>query len=120
MRISDWSSDVCSSDLALGAEPLDHFEHRAVDLGDDLDHAVMVAQIDEDEVAVIALAMYPTRDTDGFPGAVRAKLAAGMGAIGVHDGISDCVTPARSEEHTSEPQSLMRISHPVFCLKKKK
>src|SRR3546814_18330921 len=96
MRISDWSSDVCSSDLALGAEPLDHFEHRAVDLGDDLDHAVMVAQIDEDEVAVIALAMYPTRDTDGFPGAVRAKLAAGMGALGVHDGISDCFTPSRA------------------------
>src|SRR3546814_8975664 len=76
---------------ARGADPLDHFEHRAVDLGDDLDHAVMVAQIDEDEVAVIALAMYPTRDTDGF----------------------------RSEEHTSELQSLMRISYAVFCLKKK-
>src|SRR3546814_14805781 len=86
---------------ARGAQPLDHFEQRAVDLGDDLDHAVMVAQIDEDEVAVSAPAMYPTRYTDGFPGAGRAKLAAGMGAIGVHDGISDCVTPARAGDRTS-------------------
>src|SRR3546814_1067366 len=33
---------------------------------------------------------------------------------------SDCTVPARSEEHTSELQSLMRISYAVFCLKKKK
>src|SRR3546814_2484132 len=31
-----------------------------------------------------------------------------------------CTLPARSEEHTSELQSLMRISYAVFCLKKKK
>src|SRR3546814_3552283 len=31
-----------------------------------------------------------------------------------------CITPWRSEEHTSELQSLMRISYAVFCLKKKK
>src|SRR3546814_7637274 len=36
------------------------------------------------------------------------------------DGMHLDVTPARSEEHTSELQSLMRISYAVFCLKKKK
>src|SRR3546814_6262861 len=33
---------------------------------------------------------------------------------------SDCLTARRSEEHTSELQSLMRISYAVFCLKKKR
>src|SRR3546814_8973504 len=37
----------------------------------------------------------------------------------VADYIDDCITDARSEEHTSELQSLMRISYAVFCLKKK-
>src|SRR3546814_5439663 len=39
-------------------------------------------------------------------------------AVAVHDG--DALAQVRSEEHTSELQSLMRISYAVFCLKKKK
>src|SRR3546814_8872455 len=39
---------------------------------------------------------------------------------GVRDQLSDAAAAARSEEHTSELQSLMRISYAVFCLKKKK
>src|SRR3546814_9013531 len=41
-------------------------------------------------------------------------------AVGAHGGSPDGVLPTRSEEHTSELQSLMRISYAVFCLKKKK
>src|SRR3546814_10909339 len=43
----------------------------------------------------------------------------GRGRSG-HKGSHDCRSTARSEEHTSELQSLMRISYAVFCLKKKK
>src|SRR3546814_3333869 len=51
------------------------------------------------------------RPADAWPG--RARLSRpGAGYIG------GCA-PARSEEHTSELQSLMRISYAVFCLKKK-
>src|SRR3546814_4526842 len=91
MRISDWSSDVCSSDLD---RPV--IEHRAgaddrcVARGRAVDHR--------------AFRPHPgDLDLDGqrVAGAVRRRAD-------------------RSEEHTSELQSLMRISYAVFCLKKKK
>src|SRR3546814_5884967 len=100
MRISDWSSDVCSSDLAAGVGNIVAEEDVALD-----EIAVAVAQhkgalrrqhqIFADDVA----ARLDRDDLD---------LAAAM--------IEDI---ARSEEHTSELQSLMRISYAVFCLKKK-
>src|SRR3546814_1297521 len=55
-------------------------------------------------------------------GHVRARLAAGEGRDLAQDADADDQQPAqpvRSEEHTSELQSLMRISYAVFCLKKK-
>src|SRR3546814_1474400 len=55
---------------------------------------------------------------------VLAHPAGGMGedvmAVVQRDARSAILPPARSEEHTSELQSLMRISYAVFCLKKKK
>src|SRR3546814_10694127 len=55
-----------------------------------------------------------------FPGLMRRRdELRGQGRLaGI--GISTCLEPSRSEEHTSELQSLMRISYAVFCLKKKK
>src|SRR3546814_10758449 len=116
MRISDWSSDVCASDR----------EGRA--------DAAAVLAADRDVLQVgIARRQAPGR---------RARLVvAGVHAAGV--GIDHlrqlvCIGAAqfrkpavvedhsrqfvlvRSEEHTSELQSLMRISYAVFCLKKKK
>src|SRR3546814_8907819 len=87
MRISDWSSDVCSSDLRLH---LLRFGGGQVDLVDD-GHDLMI-MLD--------------RLID-----VGQRLR--FHALGrVHH--------QRSEEHTYELQSLMRISYAVFCLKKKK
>src|SRR3546814_6488776 len=92
MRISDWSSDVCSSDLVGGAMvPLDEC------------HTVL------DWMAALALPALLVSGT--YLGAISHTLTA-LAALDAR-GIS------RSEEHTSELQSLMRISYAVFCLKKK-
>src|SRR3546814_3847909 len=96
MRISDWSSDVCSSDL-----PHLSLEREAP-------HALVLAlavhQRAEDGVAIDARDASPHKPRRAVD--ERADLA-----------IAD--RPKRSEEHTSELQSLMRISYAVFCLKKK-
>src|SRR3546814_3515056 len=93
MRISDWSSDVCSSDV-FGAEAqiLD-----AVSLRDDI--ALFLTREFGDRV--------DDRDLH------RARDGRGTD-------IERAAEDERSEEHTSELQSLMRISYAVFCLKKKK
>src|SRR3546814_1338298 len=90
MRISDWSSDVCSSDL---------LRDRAIDLE---------ARLDEHEIGAA-----PERGDRGHrrPHAEHARFVAG--------GRHHAAPALRSEEHTSELQSLMRISYAVFCLKKK-
>src|SRR3546814_5573727 len=99
MRISDWSSDVCSSDLEIcgrcGKAPI---SGERADLGyldfDDLLHRrslsrkLRSSQPDR-----------PTQETEQRQ--------------------NDDGQPPRSEEHTSELQSLMRISYAVFCLTKK-
>src|SRR3546814_14813709 len=51
------------------------------------------------------------------PAAASRRLPVGLGGLG---GVLVVVVVVRSEEHTSELQSLMRISYAVFCLKKKK
>src|SRR3546814_4172476 len=101
MRISDWSSDVCSSDLRV--------DDGRLDVGDDprlgqSDAEPVQPLADEGQVLVL-----------GAPG---QDLVADDEQAGGNGG-SRLVRP-RSEEHTSELQSLMRISYAVFCLKKKK
>src|SRR3546814_1878602 len=88
MRISDWSSDVCSSDLLnplLFRAATDHGHHLNL-------------------TAVRYL-------VEGQHRHIRQMLAQELEQRPAHE---------RSEEHTSELQSLMRISYAVFCLKKKK
>src|SRR3546814_2567836 len=107
MRISDWSSDVCSSDLELRRWLLGP-ESRARGRRRGLAARLMdVASYDEQGAAAIEAIIRAARDlpSEGW----LARLAEG-----------DPFGPIRSEEHTSELQSLMRSSYAVFCLKKKK
>src|SRR3546814_2938158 len=101
MRISDWSSDVCSSDLPVVTV---------------FTAGIAVISASSQVKDFLGLAM-PQVPADFLPkwaaygtaiGTIQpATLAIGAGAL-------------RSEEHTSELQSLMRISYAVFCLKTKK
>src|SRR3546814_6095535 len=98
MRISDWSSDVCSSDLAYR-----HAERRRR-------LALAGAGVDDDQPLFDRL----RRDLLRLR---RLDLLHLRPVLGVAPRLHQ--KRARSEEHTSELQSLMRISYAVFCLKKK-
>src|SRR3546814_7875535 len=106
MRISDWSSDVCSSDLGLAHhERLEAFPAQFLQHGGGGDVAVPFRT-----AFVRCIGKDGRRD--------GADLVVGQGTFRTqHRGTG---SKARSEEHTSELQSLMRISYAVFCLKKKK
>src|SRR3546814_1161178 len=119
MRISDWSSDVCSSDLA-----------------------VLAVQVDR-TAALARVGLHEHRDRQHLRGLARPavghqfkRVACGQRMLQTHAGLvlvrrlagvevqragagRAPVDAQRSEEHTSELQSLMRISYAVFCLKKK-
>src|SRR3546814_8736100 len=102
MRISDWSSDVCSSDVGA-------FHARAVD--EDLAIRARLGQVRhaggvelEPDVVLVAAVV------------VDLVVAGAQGGVDdAHEAAHDAVL-VRSEEHTSELQSLMRISYAVFCL----
>src|SRR3546814_9211898 len=112
MRISDWSSDVCSSDLN-GVDA----QHQLARL-EGLGQVVVGAGLEAGD-AVLGLAHGgQQQDRHGaFPAQGFRELQAGL--AGHHD-VEHQQVEGRSEEHTSELQSLMRISYAVFCLKKKK
>src|SRR3546814_1020016 len=109
MRISDWSSDVCSSDLTV---------------------LIIVVCKSIAAYAIVRLFAHPHRTAltvaaslaqIGEFSFILAGLGVGLGVM-PEDGRDLILAGAilRSEEHTSELQSLMRISYAVFCLKKKK
>src|SRR3546814_3363312 len=127
MRISDWSSDVCSSDLAAGVQALVDADRarggRAQHLRAGQQPGAGAAVLAVAAAAAERVAGRRRSGADGAVRAVRAGLAAGA-VEHVPDQPLRSVRPApglapRSEEHTSELQSLMRISYAVFCLKKK-
>src|SRR3546814_3978787 len=145
MRISDWSSDVCSSDLAEQLAPAEG--HRA---GVEDRQVVLVAvghvEVEQPRLQGVDVVVAAEADVavEVQPGVERAdrRAAAGrcLGVAGVEVFGQLVVEPVagvaprqgrgdeparaaqrhahRSEEHTSELQSLMRISYAVFCLKK--
>src|SRR3546814_3883181 len=99
MRISDWSSDVCSSDLGRPRPEQPDREPREAEQQDrDADRFVQLVSR-EKFGAIVPLERPAERDLESE---------------------QQRDEPVRSEEHTSELQSLMRISYAVFCLKKKK
>src|SRR3546814_6112148 len=116
MRISDWSSDVCSSDL-----------DEVPGLGPETGFTQSVCTTRHASAAYDAYLAFLEN-----PGPVIVGAAAGASCFGpayefvmILDRdlrkrkLRDRVPMTRSEEHTSELQSLMRISYAVFCLKKK-
>src|SRR3546814_3082980 len=113
MRISDWSSDVCSSDLT-----------RARRL-----HRRLAGRRQGQARGRCGGGREGRRPRHRRSARTRAPAAQAAGAAEPAipaDGLPTCTEPsqchhaARSEEHTSELQSLMRKSYAVFCLKKKK
>src|SRR3546814_8290105 len=109
MRISDWSSDVCSSDLPR------------------LAIFAAAAQVRDREYAALVDPGEPRRREGGGHRHVEAAIAIekrrrSLGSVKAflhHDEHRHLGAVLRSEEHTSELQSLMRISYAAFCLKKK-
>src|SRR3546814_2898641 len=131
MRISDWSSDVCSSDLLALACASGEIFHLAC-YGRD---ALRVSFFDD-------RCNQSARDGHGDRNICPLKLEHGVASKlniatrcrhqgqslsldepivdrHLHTVVAELIVDLRSEEHTSELQSLMRISYAVFCLKKK-
>src|SRR3546814_2303371 len=117
MRISDWSSDVCSSDLKQLPDGFNDY--------DDVRYTVLCwaswyqDKGNKEKSGCSSIHIYDPRSgeliqqritTGGLEKISRYVVAMG----GVDDRLSERL---RSEEHTSELQSLMRISYAVFCLK---
>src|SRR3546814_3283188 len=121
MRISDWSSDVCSSDLLLGSE-----QDRGVMIFDDQCDAA--EEVFAQPVDQCTRTLHPDdrlrRDQmdRGRPLGQAPDHARMANAPRVDDAFGEEVAQPRdrSEEHTSELQSLLRTSYAVFCLQKKK
>src|SRR3546814_10166573 len=107
MRISDWSSDVCSSDLFP-------FPATFSVKGEALSHCARFRLLETETLGSTRTHEDPDRRPAGCqrPGTVRMQERN-------LDRAGRSRRSARSEEHTSELQSLMRISYAVFCLKKK-
>src|SRR3546814_6311464 len=134
MRISDWSSDVCSSDLEVSGWQSRDEAGSTGPSGFDSD-AILEAMYSQDpaltinpfvsdgsspasreflQSLLVSFDHQSRSSTNGLTGYMRGKLftlPAGnvIGLVGAES--------QRSEEHTSELQSLMRISYAVFCLK---
>src|SRR3546814_2963753 len=116
MRISDWSSDVCSSDLRLGGLVLQHLgllasgdgdAPRPLGLGDlahQLDGEQAVLELRTGHLDVVGKVEAPLEGTGG-DAAMEILHPVLLGVL---------LGTLRSEEHTSELQSLMRISYAVF------
>src|SRR3546814_4858728 len=120
MRISDWSTDVCSSDLYGGAMCVATLRTAAEGLGVDIPIRTVTATRGKVVRAqpVAALAAQGRWHMAGVFEELEDQLATWYPELGWSPDRLDAMV--RSEEHTSELQSLMRISYSVFCLKKKK
>src|SRR3546814_7897930 len=113
MRISDWSSDVCSSDLSPacfgshGAKCCALLPSSALGFNERLRQ---VKGLQGDGQGVLDVRPFDAIGAVKIGADQQAARLRGLGRVGLD----------RSEEHTSELQSLMRTSYAVFCLKKKK
>src|SRR3546814_2437460 len=116
MRISDWSSDVCSSDLDVDQNLLCHPKQLL---------STITASSPTALPARHQLPLSRLRERDGVRERQVARTQPRFRTPPTVQPFRTAAAPSppnscRSEEHTSELQSLMRISYAVFCLKKKK
>src|SRR3546814_5027431 len=109
MRISDWSSDVCSSDLREILVEQDQEIPPRRFAGDAIAHHLGDGKRHQQQ----------RRSEDRRDDAGSIDLQRQMAAVRLHPALRRAFRILRSEEHTSELQSLMPISYAVFCLKKK-
>src|SRR3546814_10534047 len=124
MRISDWSSDVCSSDLPLGAKDYSSFLINIANSGADtlvviaygadaansIKQAKQFGLLEKMNIVVPYMSAFLEK-------AIGSEIMGGVyGATGFWWTLQDQYP--RSEEHTSELQSLMRNSSAVFCMRK--
>src|SRR3546814_4300559 len=115
MRIRDWSSDACSSDLIIKGSALAALEDSNEEIGRKAVIELMKqvdAYIPEPERPLDKPFMMPIEDVFSISG--RGTVVTGRVETGIIK-----VGEERSEEHTSELQSLIRNSYAVFCLQKK-
>src|SRR3546814_1855098 len=114
MRISDWSSDVCSSDLARQRQHLAGFHDTAFQLAELVSQNLRLPFVKfairgiSRNLAAKDIGKRMRHDLGTSPDAQSRQRDAAFQRLG------------RSEEHTSELQSLMRNSYAVFCFKKNK
>src|SRR3546814_2026655 len=112
MRISDWSSDVCSSDLANeGGRSV--YDNAGTTRRRGAEFSVS-GEISPRWHYAAAYTFLDARYASDF--VVCAQAPCGAGDLLIEDGHH--IPGLRSEEHTSELQSLLCISYAVFCLKK--
>src|SRR3546814_7210888 len=105
MRISDWSSDVCSSDLQT-EDKRDDILLGLLDGQNQLNRRIVDLEVEIRKTKIERSAGILSLAPSNFGGLLGGSV--------------QMPTSKRSEEHTSELQSLMCKSYAVFCLKKKK
>src|SRR3546814_1099562 len=118
MRISDWSSDVCSSDLSLNEGIRARIGQWS---GKTFKFYPAIKELTLDLAATSFLGIPWGPEADQVNKAFVDMVQASIGVVRVPLPFTAMGRGAkgRSEEHTSELQSLMRNSYAVFCLKKK-
>src|SRR3546814_8697162 len=123
MRISDWSSDVCSSDLDALGHGVAAQDAAAVDVHQDgVDRRVAQQQLEAVGDLRAGRLRAHVHEVGRLAALLLQQVDGGQREAGAvhHDAdVAVEMDVVRSEEHTSELQSLMRISYAVFCLKKK-
>src|SRR3546814_5143199 len=122
VRISDWSSDVCSSDLRVNHWPSAPRRWAGIAASSTPESTAWVCPASTTSsrlpvstvISTSACEFAPSADRRSISPSLRNTVLTSMPLRAVN------ASSSRSEEHTSELQSLMRISYAVFCLKKKK
>src|SRR3546814_3457306 len=116
MRISDWSSDVCSSDLRQPPGALCCISPRVC--WSLIGNPAIEQRVCQSLVNRFGRFLNPVTQIGDFAGDYQGCGAVEQNCVAIGAMLAQQQLP-RSEEHTSELQSLMRISYAVFCLKKK-